>query len=75
MVINSARSHSPKLKQKSIIVRKYVFFQNVPLDADEAGVTILPSVFRSKSKHGENLKTVSFSLLISSKCYTGDDEC
>ena len=26
-------------------------------------MTTLPSVFRSKSKHSENLKTVSFSLV------------
>ena len=48
--------------EKKIIVRKYFFFQNVPFDAEEEGVTTLTSVFCSKSKHGENLKTVSFSL-------------
>ena len=45
------------------MVQNYVFFQNIPVDTGEAGVTTLPSVFCSDSKHGENLKTVSFSLL------------
>ena len=49
--------------EKKIIVRKYFFFQNVLFDAEEEGVTNLTSVFCSNSKHGENLKTVSFSLL------------
>ena len=44
------------------IVQNYVFFQNFPLDTEEAGVTTLPSVFCWESKHGENLETVSFSL-------------
>ena len=61
-VLNSTRSHSTKLKKKSI-VQFLVFFQNVPLDTVGAGVTTLPSVFCSEPKLGENLKTVSFNLL------------
>ena len=60
-VLNSTRSHSTKLKKKSI-VHFLVFFQNVPLDTVEAGVTTLPSVPCSKSKLSENLKTFSFKL-------------
>ena len=51
----------PNWKNYSI-VQNYVFFQNFPLDTEEAGVTTLPSVFCWESKHGENLETVSFSL-------------
>ena len=63
VVLNSTRSHSTKLKKKRI-VQFLVFFQNFPLDTVEAGVTTLPSVFCSESKIGENLKTVSFNLLL-----------
>ena len=49
--------------KKYSIVQNYVFFQNIPVDTEEAGVTTLPSVFCSESKNGENLKTVSFSLV------------
>ena len=50
----------PKWKKKQSVVQFYVFFQNVPLDTEEAGVTTLPSVFCSESKLGENVTTVSF---------------
>ena len=49
--------------EKKSIVQFLVFFQNVPLDTEESGVTTLHSVFCSESKLGENLKTVSFNLL------------
>ena len=49
--------------EKKSIVHFLVFFQNVPLDTEEAGVTIWTNVFCSEPKLGENLKTVSFNLL------------
>ena len=49
--------------EKKSIVQNFVFFQNIPVDTEEADETILSSVFCSESKHGENLRTVSLNLL------------
>ena len=64
----------PNLKNYSI-VPNYVFFQNIPVVTEEAGVTTSLSVFLLGVKTWWKSENCFIQPSFSSKCSFGDDEC
>ena len=58
-----------------IVVQNYVFFQNIPVVTEEAGVTTLPSVFLLGVKTWWKSENGFIQSSYSSKRSFGDDEC